>query len=131
MANTNGIVVEGLAEFRRAVRTSIGKTPTLFQAGLKAAGVPILAAASARAPRRTGRLSGSLRTSVRGARADIVSSVPYAGGAEWGRFGKWSGFAGAPPRFVVPAVESQLDAAAAILMDRLRDMLEIQGWAHA
>lgn len=130
MAVNNGIVVQGLAEFRLAARRAAAANPRLITSGLKKAGVPILAEARTRAPRRTGRLAGSLTTSVRGSRADIVSSVPYAGGAEWGRFGVWSGFPGSPPRFVVPAVESRLDAASLVLERELRDVISIYGWAR-
>jgi len=126
----NQIIVQGLTEFRLAVRRAAATNPRLITTGLKKAGAPILAEASSRAPRRTGRLAGSLKTSVRGSRADIVSSVPYAGGAEWGSRGKWSGFPGSPPRFVVPAVESRLDAATLILERELRDVISIYGWAR-
>lgn len=131
MANSSGIVVEGLAEFRAAVRASAVKMPVEFAKGLKAAGLPILAEIRATAPRRTGALAGSFTTAVRGARADIVSRVAYAGGSEWGVRGRWAGFPGSPPRFVVPAVESKADEVGLILMNELREIFEIFGWAHA
>lgn len=122
------IVVDGLNEFRAALRVAIGKAPRALTAALKRGGEPILAEARAQAPRLTGALAGSLRASVRGTNADIVSRVPYAGGAEWGRYGKWSGFSGAPPRFVWPAVESQADLAMNVIAEGLRDVLTAHGW---
>ncbi len=133
MANAQGaVVVQGLAEFRAAVRRAAGEAPKLLTLGLKRAGVPILAQAAASAPRRTGALAGSYTTAVKGARADIVSRVPYGGGAEWGTRGKWAGFAkyGGPPRFVFPAVEAQQDVVASILLHELETVVGIEGWAR-
>lgn len=126
----SGVVVEGLAEFRAAVRRAGTIKPAALTVGLKKAGVPILAQIAATAPRRTGALAASFSTAVRGARADIVSRVPYAGGAEFGSRGKWAGFPGSPPRFVAPAIESQADATAAIVMRELEDVITILGWAR-
>lgn len=126
---SSGVVVKGLAEFRTAVRASAAKMPPTFAAALKTAGLPILAQIRATAPRRTGALAGSFTTAIRGSRADIVSRVPYAGGAEWGSHARWLGFPGSPPRFVVPAVESKIDEAGRIILEELADIIDIQGWA--
>jgi phage gpG-like protein len=96
---------------------------------LKKAGQPVVAAASSRVPHRSGRLASSLTTSVRGTTAEVISRAPYAGGAEWGRRGKWSGFRGSPPRYVWPAVESRGEQIRATLDAELRQLIEIQGWA--
>lgn len=129
MPTTSGIVIVGLAEFRAAATRAAAANPRLITSGLKKAGVPIVAEIASRAPRRTGRLAAGFSTAVAGPRADIVSRVPYAGGAEWGSRGKWAGFAGSPPRFVVPSIEARLDAAALILEHELRDVISIYGWA--
>lgn len=126
----SGVVVEGLSEFRRAVRTAAGRFPRELPLALKKAGVPIVAQAAAMAPRLTGRLASGYKVSVSGTRASVVSSVPYAGGAEWGQFGKWSGFAryGPAPRFVGAALESR-EAEVLLIVDlELRDIIEAYGW---
>lgn len=133
MATAGGtVVVEGLAQFRAAVRAAAIANPRQLTIGLKLAGAPILQAASAKMPRRTGLLAGSLSTSVRGARANIISKAPYGGGAEWGQQGKWSGFAkyGAPPRFVGKALDEKADEVARILDVALRQIITANGWFH-
>jgi hypothetical protein len=122
------IVVDGLAEFRRALRSAIGKAPLQLTVALKKGAEPILMEARGRSPRLTGALASSLRASVRGATGEIVSSVPYAGGAEWGRYRRWSGFSGAPPRFVWPAVETKAEEAMDLIAEGLRDVLTVEGW---
>ncbi|MGQ0669181.1 MAG: hypothetical protein ACT4PO_05855 [Actinomycetota bacterium] len=128
----SGIVVVGLAEFRTAVRRAAAISPRAISTGLKKAGVPILAQARANAPKLTGALAASYSTAVRGPRADIISRAPYGGGAEWGRFGKWAGFAryGDIPRFVWPAIEQRETEAALILEHELREVITIMGWAR-
>lgn len=130
MASGGGTVtVEGINEFRAAVRKAAGAAPKEIPLALKRAGVPIVAQAAANAPHRSGRLAGGYKVAVKGTTASIVSSVPYAGGAEWGQFGKWAGFEGAPPRYVWPAVESQEEIVELIVENELRDIIGIYGWA--
>jgi hypothetical protein len=126
----NGIVIEGLTAFRASVRAAAGKYPTEIPRALKAAGVPIVAQASALAPRLSGALAGGYKVSVRGTTASVVSSVPYSGGAEWGTRGKFSGFNryGSPPRFAGRAVEMQEPVIALIVEAELRDIIGAYGW---
>jgi len=121
----------GLDQFRAALRAAAGQYPKQLTGALKRAEGPIIARASSRMPRRSGRLASSLSTSVRGSRSEIVSRAPYAGGAEWGRRGKWSGFSGSTPRYVWPAVESQQQQIADTLAQELRQVIEAFGWFHA
>lgn len=123
-------MIVGLEQFRAALRAAQGAAPTLLTAGLKRAGEPVLRMIQATAPRRTGRLASGYRTSVRGSRASIVSSVPYAGGAEWGARGKWRGFPGSPPRNVAPTIERNLDLIAEAVLNEMRDVVEAYGWFH-
>ena len=122
------IVIDGLNEFRASLRAAIGKAPMQLVTALKLGGEPILAEARSRAPRLTGALAASYRASVRGTTGDIVSSVPYAGGAEWGRRGKWAGFSGSPPRTVWPAVETRADEAMDVITREFREILTVLGW---
>lgn len=130
-ANT-GIKIEGLTEFRAAVRQAAGQMPSTMSEALKAAGVPVIAQAASIAPRLSGALASGYSINVSGAKANVVSRVPYAGGAEWGTQGKWSGFMkyGSPPRTVGVAIEDQSDTIAVILFQRLEAIMSILGWAH-
>lgn len=130
MAENVAIAIEGLTQFRAALRAAQVEYPKLLTLGLKKASLPILARVHASVPTVTGRLAGSYKASVRGPRGYIVSSAPYAGGAEWGRFGKWAGFRGTPPRYVWPAVESLQDRTAMVVLEELRRVVEANGWFH-
>ncbi len=129
MGSGGTVTVEGLNEFRAAVRKAAGAAPREIPLALKRAGVPIVAQAASNAPHRSGRLASGYKVAVRGTTASIVSTVPYAGGAEWGQRGKWAGFGGAPPRYVWPAVEAQEATVELILENELRDIVGIYGWA--
>lgn len=129
MVSGGTVTIQGINEFRAAVRKAAGAAPKEIPLALKRAGIPIIAQAAANAPHRTGRLAGGYKVAVRGTTASIVSSVPYAGGAEWGQFGKWAGFEGAPPRFVWPAVESQEEIVQLIIEHELLEIIGIYGWA--
>jgi len=120
--------VTGINEFRAAVRKAAGAAPREIPLALKRAGVPIIAQAAANAPRRSGALAAGYKVAVRGTTASVVSSVPYAGGSEWGSRGKWAGFPGAPPRYVWPAVESQEAAVEAIVEHELLEIISAYGW---
>ena len=132
MAEFGAVTIEGLNEFRAALRAAQGVYPRELSKALKRAGEPIVRLAAVRMPRVTGQLARSLKVSVRGTRGDIISSAPYAGGAEWGRYGKWSGFNryGSPPRFVYPSVEQAQPVMAEVILRELKNVVEIYGWAH-
>ena len=127
---SSGIRVEGLTEFRSAAKAALGRAPRELTAGLKRAGaIPIKEAAS-RVPQRTGALAASFKAQVRGTTGDITSGVPYGAGAEWGSHGRWLGFDGSPPRYVWPAVESRAREIEDAVLDELREVVTILGWAH-
>lgn len=129
-----GITVENLADFRRALKASGTGAEKSLREGLRAAGVPVKAAAVRYAPHRTGLLEHGYAIRVSGASAFVGNKVPYAGGAEWGRMGKWSGFNKYPApsgggRFAWKAVYDERDTIEDVLNDRLREVIGLQGWA--
>lgn len=130
MAQANGVVIQGLNEFRAAVRVAAGKYPSEVQRAIKLAGVPIVAQAAALAPRRTGALASGYKVTTSGAKGNVVSNVPYSGGAEWGSLGKWSGFTryGPVPRFAGRAVEMQEPTISLIIQAELYDIISAYGW---
>lgn len=78
--------VDGLGKLQRALRQLDADTTDLKDANAAAASL-VAAAASARAPRRTGRLAASIRGNRATSRATVRGGgarVPYAGPVHWG-----------------------------------------------
>lgn len=132
MANQPQVVIVGLNEFRAALKAAQGTYPRQLTKALKLAGVPVIAKIAARVPYDSGTLAGSYRASVRGTRASITSRAPYGAGAEWGRYGKWSGFMryGEPGRFAWRAVQESEEEIAAVMYAELKNVIEAYGWFH-
>ena len=127
------VVVTNLKDFQRDLRLAADATPRELTKALRKVGVPVAAAAGASAPRRTGTLAAGYRVSVSGTIGRIVSSVPYAGGAEWGQRGKWKGFlkyGAAGTRFAGRAIEDQADRILADVATELHDIIDLHGWGR-
>lgn len=131
---TTGVYIANLASFRRDLKRAIGANPVALTAAIKAAGKPVgeRAQANAAPTYLSGALQGGYSVSARGARGSVVNKVPYAAGAEWGQQGKWAGFMkyGDPGRFAWKAVDEGSEEIAAVIMEGLREIVEIFGWAH-
>lgn len=148
----SGVAIENLAQFRRDLRAAEASGTRDLVAALRAAGVPVVERASELAPvgpTEQGGVSGrqfpagSLRSgysvSVRATAASLVNKVPYSAGAEWGLYGKWSGFRKYPAvgvgasagrgRFAWRAVFERQEEIAAIIFEGLRELVTIRGWA--
>lgn len=83
---TPNVTIEGLPRLRRALREAGANLDDLKDANA-AAGALVAGAAAARAPRRSGRLAASIRSSRAVGRASVLAggaSVPYAGPIHWG-----------------------------------------------
>ena len=133
MTTRGTVTIANLAEFRRDLQRATSTSPRLLTMGLKRAGVPVVARSRSVAPRLTGRLAGGYKTSVRGATAYIVNAQPYAGGAEWGSRGRWSGFARyGPPgqRTAGRAIDELEDVIAETVYREISDLVTILGWAR-
>jgi hypothetical protein len=129
---TGGIKIEGLAQFRADCRRAIGAAPVELSKALRAAGEPIKAEAANLSPRISGDLASSYWISVRGVTGRIESHAPYGPGAEWGRRGKWSGFAKygeAGDRFAGRGLETRGGEVEDLLTHGLEDVFRIYGWA--
>lgn len=146
MAATSGpgIEVIGLQQFRRDLKAAdAGLTRELSKA-LRAAGKPplarvkVLAGRTSSGPRSTGQLARSYKIRVSGTAAYVASTVPYGAGAEWGVYGKWSGFRrrypgpepGGRGRFAWRAVLEEREGIEEVLTRSLRELLELNGWAR-
>ena len=83
---TEGVRVEGLDTLVRTLKKAGADIDDMKDASKKA-GDTVTSAAVARAPRRTGRLAGSVRPSrlAKGVRVSVGrATVPYAGAIHWG-----------------------------------------------
>lgn len=83
---TAAVRVEGLPELRRALR-KLQVDLSDLKAANAAVATYVAAAAAGRAPRRTGRLSSSIRGNKALSRATVRAggaAVPYAGPIHWG-----------------------------------------------
>jgi phage gpG-like protein len=82
------VYIEGLGDFRRALREMDRALPTELAAAMRAAAGPVARRAGeieeARAKHPTGRLARSVRVYGRGATLSIGSRLPYAAAINWG-----------------------------------------------
>jgi len=131
VAEAGSVTIENLAEFRRALREAVDASPRELAAGLRKAGVPIIAQARGRVPHVTGRLASSYVVAIRGSDAWVRSKVPYGAGAEWGLGGHWAGFRryGGRGRFVARALDDEAEQVFTILTAALNDLIDLHGWA--
>ena len=86
MTEPVGVTVRGARELRRSMRAA-GEDMTQLNAAHKLASAIVAADAARRAPRRTGRLAGSIRPAGTRTRAEVRAGfkrVPYAGPIHWG-----------------------------------------------
>jgi hypothetical protein len=86
MADDVGVRVEGLAALTRTMRKAGEDLGDLKEANARAAAI-VIARAAAIAPRRSGRLAATLRSSKVAGRARIMAgraSVPYGPPIHWG-----------------------------------------------
>jgi hypothetical protein len=132
MADLNmRITIDGLPELRQAVHIALGRAPRELTVALKKGGEPLIEEAGRRMIPHPRRIAADLRALVSGTKGDLVSSIPFAGGAEWGQRGKWAGWVkryGPPPRFVWPAVEERADEAMEVIARELAEVLTVLGW---
>lgn len=78
------IRVDGLREFRAALKTADAQSTKIINEELRVAAAEVAQTARGLAPRRTGRLAESLRPFAAGNRVGVRSRLPYAGVVHWG-----------------------------------------------
>lgn len=136
---SSGVYIENLPAFRAALRKAEDYAPRELTAALKSPGEHLVTRFESRVPIGSrpddphhGLLRSSYKPSVRGSTGNIVSSVPYAGGAEWGAGGKWAGFNkyGPPGRFAARQIDTDADLILNEIADGLTNIFTIYGWAE-
>ena len=128
------VIVEGLNQLRRDLRYAAAATPTATTAVLREVGKPLAQGAADYSPSRSGRLKKGYKVQVRGSAGSIVNAQPYAGGAEWGLLGKWSGFAkygGRGKRFGGRVLDEKQDWIVKAIYEGLRTLASSLGWFKA
>lgn len=127
------VTIQGLTEFRAALRAVNATAARELTKALRAAGAPVLEETRRLAPARTGELRAGYKIRVSGPRAFIESAAPHGPGAEWGQSGKWRGFARYGPRggrFAGKAAETKADEVFDIVTRELSELISIGGWAR-
>jgi hypothetical protein len=124
--------IENLSAFRRELRAADSGLPRQLSAAMRKAGVPPIDRVRQLVPTKTGTLKRGYKVSTSGSAANIINKVPYSGGAEWGRFGKWEGFMryGDIGRFAWRAVEERADEIEQTMYEELRALIELGGFAR-
>ena len=84
MSRAAGVTVRGAAEFDRSTRKAAVDLGEMKAAAAETARI-VASAGAARAPRRTGRLAGSMRPgALKGGTAIVRNPRPYAKPIHWG-----------------------------------------------
>lgn len=128
---TGTIRVKGLKELQVALKGFDAGLPRSLTKALKQAAEGVAQQARSEAPRRTGRLAAGYKASAAGLKAQVVNRVPYAAGAEYGRFKRWSGFAkygGFGERFATKAFQDRREEIAQTVEQELLDLARRAGW---
>lgn len=129
-----GVTIENLKQFRADLRVVDAASPRMLTKAIRAAGVPIVAAASGLASRAsvTGEHAKGFQLRAAGTTGRLFNKAPYGAGAEWGRSGKWAGFNryGGPGRFGWKAVELTEDEVARVMHHEMDKIITLLGWAR-
>jgi hypothetical protein len=114
--------VEGLREFRKALKRVSPELDKELRGELKTVAVAITAEARARSPKRTGAYAASIRPYMSGAKVSVGSRLPQAGVLHWGGTIRPRGVPIVFPRrpVVADAAERQADKT----LDRMGDAVE-------
>lgn len=121
--------LEGDREFRSALDRAVrDMSPELAAAQTVTGKALLLPQMRAAAPRRSGRLASGYDVETRGHESEITNRQPYGAGVEWGRRGKWAGFAGSPPRVAGRVLEANGQRLADAILHRLRGVASVFGW---
>jgi HK97 gp10 family phage protein len=127
--------IDGLRELRRDLKAIDKKLPRELNQRLKKVAEPIRADAAIRAPRRTGRLAGSLKVRTSGSKVFIGSRLPYARIIHYGGrhpvFGNRERWAFQPPRpFIEQAARGRAHQVENEIFDAVEDLMKKAGFTH-
>lgn len=134
MAQGFTVKVEGLQEFRSALKKAEGANPGELTRAIKAAGAMLPSKVRGNAPRRSGALAASVGSvQASGTKGRVPVRAKYAAPVEFGRKGPaaqtLTAKYGPPPRFGYKAVADSTDEIEKALWEGIQDIVTIYGWA--
>jgi hypothetical protein len=127
------VKVEGLKEFRKALRDAEGANPRVLTAALKDAGAILPPKIRSNAPKKTGALVASIGSAqASGTKGRIPIRAKHAAPVEFSKRGAaaqtLTAKYGAPPRFAYKAVGDASEEIIERLYKGLEDIVTAQGW---
>lgn len=127
------VKVEGLKEFRKALRDSAEANPRELTRALKSAGAVLPPKIRANAPRKTGALAASVGSvTASGTKGRVPVRAKYAAPVEFSKRGAaaqtLSAKYGAPPRYAYKAVGDAADQVIERIYDELENIVTAHGW---
>jgi hypothetical protein len=127
------VKIEGLKEFRKALKDSVDANPRELTKALKEAGSILPAKIRANAPHKTGALAGSVgNVSATGTKGRIPVRAKHAAPVEFSKRGAaaqtLTAKYGAPPRYAYKAVGDSADEVIERIYDGLEQIVTAHGW---
>lgn len=123
------IRIEGLKELRRDLKALASGAPKELRSGLVDAGQDVASEARSRAPRRSGRLAGSIRSEASGSGAVVGSPLVYAPVHEFGgRVGRQRATRIRESAFARGALEDKADSVAQKVEDEVERLARRHGF---
>lgn len=127
------VKVDGLRELRADLKRVDATLPRELNQRLKKSAEPVRALASSKAPKRTGRLAGSIKVRTRGSRVYLSSSLPYAKVVHFGMrhplFGMKTSWYSNPARpFLRDAVAAKAGDIQRDVADTVEDLMRSAGF---
>lgn len=122
------IAVTGLKELRRDLKSLEDATPKEVSQVLKEGADIVAKDAAVRAPRRSGKLAGSIKPGTSGANAFVKSDLPYAAVHQWGgRVGRNKSVKIEGKHYLTEAAEAKEDEVAQKVEDGLHALIRRHG----
>lgn len=127
------VKVDGLKEFRKALRDSADANPRELTRALKSAGSVLPPKIRANAPRRTGELIASVgAVTASGTKGRVPIRAKHAAPVEFSKRGSAAGTLtakyGAPPRYAYRAVGDASEEVIDRIYDELQNIVTAHGW---
>jgi hypothetical protein len=127
------VKIDGLKEFRRALKDAVDANPRELTKALKEAGSILPPKIRANAPRQTGALAASVgNVSAVGTKGRVPVRAKYAAPVEFSKRGAaaqtLTAKYGAPPRFAYKAVGDSADEVIERIYDGLEQIVSAHGW---
>jgi hypothetical protein len=127
------VKIEGLKEFRKALKDAADANPRELTRALKEAGTILPPKIRVNAPRKTGALAASVgNVSATGTKGRVPVRAKYAAPVEFSKRGAaaqtLTSKYGSPPRYAYKAVEDSSEQVIERIYDGLEQIVTAHGW---